>query len=193
MLNVIVTGGSRGLGLAIARRLAASGYRVMAIARRETDETRSPVREWENVEKGGDIERLVLINTLSPIILTKFVVRTMMAEVKGRIVNVSSVIGQTGYSGLSAYGATKASIDLGPRRKGPGPDSSKKRPPAFCRATQCRECGGVSDKRQGPKYHWNHPYGGCGNYRLMKCIETGSGRLSHVQGAEEPGEHSSWV
>ena len=31
--NVIVTGGSRGLGLAIARALAAAGYRVIAVAR----------------------------------------------------------------------------------------------------------------------------------------------------------------
>ncbi|MDQ2801229.1 MAG: SDR family oxidoreductase, partial [Pseudomonadota bacterium] len=35
MRNVIVTGGSRGLGLGIARRLAGSGFRVIAIARQE--------------------------------------------------------------------------------------------------------------------------------------------------------------
>ena len=34
MRNVIVTGGSRGLGLGIAKRLAASGFRVIAIARK---------------------------------------------------------------------------------------------------------------------------------------------------------------
>jgi len=33
MRNVIVTGGSRGLGLGLARRLAAAGYRVIALAR----------------------------------------------------------------------------------------------------------------------------------------------------------------
>ena len=38
MRNVIVTGGSRGLGLGIARALAHSGYQVIAIARRESDE-----------------------------------------------------------------------------------------------------------------------------------------------------------
>ncbi|WP_439392891.1 SDR family NAD(P)-dependent oxidoreductase [Bradyrhizobium sp. PMVTL-01] len=36
MRNVVVTGGSRGIGLAIARRLAASrDYDVIALARRE--------------------------------------------------------------------------------------------------------------------------------------------------------------
>ena len=33
--NVLVTGGSRGLGLAIARKLAAAGYRVIAVARQQ--------------------------------------------------------------------------------------------------------------------------------------------------------------
>jgi 3-oxoacyl-[acyl-carrier protein] reductase len=56
------------------------------------------------------IEQLVRVNTLSPIVLTKYVVRAMMADGGGRIVNVASIIGSTGYSGLSVYGATKASM-----------------------------------------------------------------------------------
>jgi 3-oxoacyl-[acyl-carrier protein] reductase len=56
------------------------------------------------------IEALIRVNTLSPIVLTKYVVRTMMAEGGGRIVNVSSIIGFTGYSGLAVYGATKAAM-----------------------------------------------------------------------------------
>ena len=38
MHNVLVTGGSRGIGLAISRRLAGTGYNVIAVARREGDE-----------------------------------------------------------------------------------------------------------------------------------------------------------
>jgi 3-oxoacyl-[acyl-carrier protein] reductase len=56
------------------------------------------------------IEQLVRQNTLSPIVLTKYVVRSMLADGGGRIVNVASIIGFTGYSGLSVYGATKASM-----------------------------------------------------------------------------------
>jgi 3-oxoacyl-[acyl-carrier protein] reductase len=56
------------------------------------------------------IEQLVRINTLSPIVLTKYVVRSMMSEGSGRIVNVASIIGFTGYSGLAVYAATKASM-----------------------------------------------------------------------------------
>src|SRR3989442_7108281 len=58
----------------------------------------------------SQIEELVRVNTLSPIVLTKHVVRSMMADGGGRIVNVASVVGFTGYSGLSVYAATKASI-----------------------------------------------------------------------------------
>ena len=56
------------------------------------------------------IERLVRINTLSPIVLTKYVVRSMMSQGEGRIVNLSSIIASTGYKGLSVYGATKSSL-----------------------------------------------------------------------------------
>jgi len=58
----------------------------------------------------SQIERLIRVNTLSPILLTKYVVCHMMADGGGRIVNVASVVSFTGYAGLSVYGATKASL-----------------------------------------------------------------------------------
>jgi 3-oxoacyl-[acyl-carrier protein] reductase len=58
----------------------------------------------------GEIERVVRLNTVSPMVLTKYVVRTMMADGGGRIVNLSSITAFTGYSGLSVYAATKASM-----------------------------------------------------------------------------------
>jgi 3-oxoacyl-[acyl-carrier protein] reductase len=155
--NVVVTGGSRGLGLAIARRLAASGYGVVAVARKMSDQLTAAMREStgtgsidfvafdladtkaipelartlrkqfgpvyglvNNAALGTDgllanmknsqIEELLRVNTLAPVILSKYVVRSMMADGGGRIVNVTSIIGFTGYSGLSVYGATKASM-----------------------------------------------------------------------------------
>jgi 3-oxoacyl-[acyl-carrier protein] reductase len=157
--NVLVTGASRGLGLGIARKLAAAGYRVIAVARQsnkqlseaiadaerggqgalefvpfdlgEIDEIAGLVRKLRrefgplrglvnNAGVGFDgalammhksqIEQLVRLNTLSPIVLTKYVVRSMMSEGSGRIVNVASIVGFTGYSGLSVYAATKASM-----------------------------------------------------------------------------------
>jgi 3-oxoacyl-[acyl-carrier protein] reductase len=43
-------------------------------------------------------------------VMTKYVVRSMMADGGGRIVNMSSITAFTGYSGLSVYSATKASL-----------------------------------------------------------------------------------
>ena len=58
----------------------------------------------------AEIDRLVRMNTISPLTLTKHLVRSMMTGSGGRIVNISSVVSSTGYSGLSVYSATKASL-----------------------------------------------------------------------------------
>jgi 3-oxoacyl-[acyl-carrier protein] reductase len=157
--NVLVTGASRGIGLAVARRLAADGFCVLAAARNPSDRLAAAMDEAaklsggpirfvacdlaevdkipalvrklradhgplygliNNVGLGHDgvlasmhnsrIEELIRLNTLSPIVLTKFVVRHMMADRAGRIVNMSSINASTGYYGLSVYAATKAAL-----------------------------------------------------------------------------------
>jgi 3-oxoacyl-[acyl-carrier protein] reductase len=60
--------------------------------------------------RDADIERLIRLNTLSPILMTKYVLRSMMSERQGRIVNISSIVAATGYAGLSVYSATKSSL-----------------------------------------------------------------------------------
>ena len=159
MQNVIVTGGSHGLGLAMTRTLAAAGYRIIALARRNSDELRAaslaaaedgrgaiefracdlsqledtgplvkalraefgPIYGLINnagLGTGGllstmrdqEIQRLIELNTVSPILLSKYAVRSMMAHREGRIINVASIVASTGYSGLSVYSATKASL-----------------------------------------------------------------------------------
>jgi 3-oxoacyl-[acyl-carrier protein] reductase len=159
MRNVIVTGGSRGLGLAIARKLSAASFSVVAVARRDTDDLQAAIRDAEaagagaiafvpfdlaEVDKISDlakdlrrrfgaiyglvnnaaigldgvlatmhnsrIEQVLRLNTLSPIVLTKYVVRAMMADGGGRIVNVASIVATTGFSGLSVYAASKSSM-----------------------------------------------------------------------------------
>jgi 3-oxoacyl-[acyl-carrier protein] reductase len=57
-----------------------------------------------------EIQRLIQLNTLAPIILSKYVLKSMMAQREGRIVNIASIVATTGYSGLSVYSATKASL-----------------------------------------------------------------------------------
>lgn len=159
MRSVIVTGASRGLGLAIATRLAASGYRVIAIARTESDELRAVAAAAEQAGCGAlhfraldlgalpaiaafvaslngefrplyglvnnagigtsgvlalmpdaHIERLLQINLHAPMVLSKYVVRHMMSDGAGRVVNISSIVAASGYQGLSVYSATKAGL-----------------------------------------------------------------------------------
>ena len=157
---IVVTGGSRGLGLAIALRLAQAGHDVVAVARTEsaalssamaaavaTGRGRISFRGCDLADISGlrelvrqlvkahgpiaglvnnaglgtsgvlanmrdnQIEALVHLNTVSPIVLSKHVVRAMMvAGAGGSIVNISSIVAATGFSGLSAYSATKASL-----------------------------------------------------------------------------------
>lgn len=159
MRNIIVTGGSRGLGLAMSRALAGAGYRVIAIARRPSAELTAAAGRAAQEGRGAiefracdlsdvaalaplvralradfgplyglinnaglgtsgilsnmrdaEIQRLIQLNTVSPIVLSKYVVRSMMTQREGRIVNIASIVAATGYSGLSVYSATKASL-----------------------------------------------------------------------------------
>ncbi|MCB1494716.1 MAG: SDR family NAD(P)-dependent oxidoreductase [Bauldia sp.] len=159
MRNIVVTGGSRGLGLGIAKRLAGAGYSVIAVARGESDGLAAAIAEAGKTGTGAlhfapfdlaetdaipafaaelrksfggvyglvnnagigtsgmlanmhnsQIESLIRLNTLAPIVLTKYLVRSMMAEGEGRIVNIASIVASNGYSGLSVYSATKASL-----------------------------------------------------------------------------------
>jgi 3-oxoacyl-[acyl-carrier protein] reductase len=70
------------------------------------------------------IEDLLDINLKGTFYLTRHVSRSMLSLGWGRIINISSIIGLSGYRGLSVYGATKAGLDgftralareLGPR------------------------------------------------------------------------------
>jgi 3-oxoacyl-[acyl-carrier protein] reductase len=59
----------------------------------------------------SDIERLIATNLVGPIILTKYIARTMLSQGEGRIINISSIIASTGFHGLSVYAASKAGIE----------------------------------------------------------------------------------
>ena len=159
MASVLVTGGSRGLGLCIAEKLAAAGFCVVAIARNCSEQLETSIAKVAREARGElhfrpfdlmeideipafvkamrkefgtpfglvnnagigtsgvlanmqdqEIERLIRLNITSPITFTKYVVRLMMTGKGGRIVNLSSVVAATGYTGLSVYSATKASF-----------------------------------------------------------------------------------
>jgi len=58
-----------------------------------------------------DIQALIGLNLNAPIELAKHAVRGMLVTKTGRIVNITSVVAQTGYKGLSVYASTKAGLE----------------------------------------------------------------------------------
>lgn len=150
---VIVTGASRGLGLAICRQLLQAGYSVLALARSQSDEliqlqqhglhfiaadlseldkipalcselTKQYGRPYaliNNAAVGYDgvlatmhnseINSLLNLNIQAPILLSKYLLRPMLLNQNGRIVNISSIIARTGFNGLSVYAASKAALE----------------------------------------------------------------------------------
>lgn len=156
MKLIIVTGSSKGLGLAICEDLLKNGYKIVGIARSLSNEFKELQQTFkdklfyktydfnsiENIHElvksitkehgsiyglvnnaalGHDgilgtmhetqISELIRVNVEAPIILTKYVSRSMLMKLNGRIINISSIIASTGFNGLSVYGATKASLN----------------------------------------------------------------------------------
>lgn len=157
---VVVTGGSRGLGLALVSDLLAEGYRVATCSRATSGPLEDLIREatparlfWKCCEVGNaeqestffesarswagddalyalinnsaiagegvlatfpnvDSERIVNINLLSALRLSRLALQVMLKAGKGgRIINISSIVGIRGYTGLAAYSASKAGLD----------------------------------------------------------------------------------
>ena len=157
---VVVTGGSRGLGLGLVRDLLAEGYRVATCSRTMSGPLEDLIREvtsarlfWKCCEVGKaeqetnffesamgwaqddllhglinnsaiagegvlatfpnvDSERIININLLSALRLSRLALQVMLKAGKGgRVVNISSIVGIRGYTGLAAYSASKAGLD----------------------------------------------------------------------------------
>ncbi len=154
----LVTGGTRGIGAAISRRLADDGTRVAAVYNRNTDAAESFAKEaadagltvslhQADVGNPGDCQRVVdevlrqygridyLVNNAGvvhdrtalkmsmlqweqvirtnlsgPFFMSKAVLEHFIERGSGRIVNISSFVGQTGRIGQSNYAAAKAGL-----------------------------------------------------------------------------------
>jgi uncharacterized protein len=146
--RVVVTGGSKGIGLAIATALHERGARLVLVAR-ESDALRAAgerfgatviaadladpatlagVAEgageidvlvsnagmemtkplWEHT--ADDLRRIMQLNLLTPMELTRLVLPSMLRRRHGHIVNVSSLAGVVSLPGYASYGASKAGL-----------------------------------------------------------------------------------
>lgn len=152
---VLVTGVSRGLGLAIARELLDVGFHVVGVARTRSPEVATLLEahvhqfHFEPFDLGNlteihgfvadlhrrygrffglvnnagigldgilttmhekDIHTVINVNLVAPMLLSKYLSRGMLANRRGRIVYIASIIAGTGFSGLSVYAASKAGL-----------------------------------------------------------------------------------
>lgn len=58
-----------------------------------------------------DISQVLRVNLEAAILMTKYGCRSMMTQSEGRIINISSIIASTGFSGLAVYAASKAGLE----------------------------------------------------------------------------------
>jgi 3-oxoacyl-[acyl-carrier protein] reductase len=61
--------------------------------------------------RDSDVDEVIGLNLRATIDITRLVSRRMLHQGSGRIINISSIVGLTGYRGLSVYSATKAALD----------------------------------------------------------------------------------
>ncbi len=153
---IIVTGGSKGLGMGFVENLLAENHIVHTYSRTQTDfiekmRSKYPKKfRWKAVDgshyeevdlfiketndlegridvlvnnagmavdgvltlmKPEDISTLLSLNLESAIRAARITAKYMLMKQKGSIINISSIIGIRGYSGLSVYSATKAGLD----------------------------------------------------------------------------------
>jgi 3-oxoacyl-[acyl-carrier protein] reductase len=58
-----------------------------------------------------DVDTVVDLNMKATFQVTKLVSRRMLSKGAGKIINISSIVGLSGYRGLSVYAATKGALD----------------------------------------------------------------------------------
>ena len=152
---VIVSGASKGLGLAICQMLLKKKWIVAGFSRSKSIEIKELQKKYKNnfyfdtfnvtnfkkissfvekVSKKGkvyglinnagivnedllvnqnkrDIKELIDINLLGPILLSSEVIKYLIINGEGRIINISSIVAKSGYKGTAVYSSTKSALE----------------------------------------------------------------------------------
>ena len=116
----LVTGGSRGIGAAIASQLAADGYHVIINYRSNSEAAKETLRAIDNAGVRSDNlmvfmeteqwNRVMGASLNGFFFVTRRLLKNMMTHRNGRIVNIASLSGLKGLPGQSNYSAAKAAM-----------------------------------------------------------------------------------
>ncbi len=131
MKRVLITGGSRGIGKAIANKFSSENFEVIAPSRSELEldnaqSVKDFVLKYQNeafdviVNNAGindvnllenvtdeELQRMLSINLISPIALLRGFIPKMKEAKTGRIINIASIWAVVSKEGRSIYSATK--------------------------------------------------------------------------------------
>jgi 3-oxoacyl-[acyl-carrier protein] reductase len=116
---VLVTGGNRGIGLAVARAFQAAGDRVAVTSRHgevdglfsvACDVTSSDVDQLLLSMKEEAFTTVIDTNLVGAYRVTRRATSKMIRARRGRIILISSVVALTGSAGQSNYAASKAGM-----------------------------------------------------------------------------------
>ncbi|WP_183565776.1 SDR family NAD(P)-dependent oxidoreductase [Mucilaginibacter sp. SP1R1] len=148
--KVLITGASKGLGLAIAKRLSAeytlilhaskpesfveeiSGSHVLCADFADSDQLANFCKQLKkehgdelyavinnagvtfdkplNFQPEREIDAMLSVNLKAPIMISKTAMKVFGLNKRGVIINISSVVGETGHAFQSVYAATKAGL-----------------------------------------------------------------------------------
>lgn len=62
-------------------------------------------------QHASEISKVLRVNLEAAIVMTKYGCRSMLTQGQGRIINITSIIASTGFSGLAVYAASKAGLE----------------------------------------------------------------------------------
>jgi 3-oxoacyl-[acyl-carrier protein] reductase len=132
--KILVTGGARGIGLAISEIFGRLGGNVIALNSEDCDFENDDIKEFlkssgdfndidilinnagineidyfEELDE-SDFDRVMKVNVKAPLILSKYVIKNMIKNNWGRIINISSVWGTKSIERRTAYTTSKYAL-----------------------------------------------------------------------------------
>tara|TARA_R110001592_G_scaffold105399_3_gene296384 strand:- start:3662 stop:4330 length:669 start_codon:yes stop_codon:yes gene_type:complete len=129
--NILITGGSRGIGLAICNIFKDLGGNVISLNSKDCDFSKDDVNKFikdiNNIDilinnaginkidsfskiNDNDFDRIIKVNVKTPFIISKHVIKNMKKNNWGRIINIASIWGSKSKKQRTSYTTSKSAL-----------------------------------------------------------------------------------